>query len=1539
MSRVTIPSLLPGVSYGLQLRAVSNGATSDWSRSFTITPPGDTVAPATPTGLTTSQAGTSFIASWNANTESDLLRYVVRVTAPTFGTVFFNTVATNFDFPLDLNRSSFGTPKATIEISVAAMDRSGNLSAYVGPSSQTNPAPGNPTAFSGNGGPDVINLKWTGVTDSDLMEYRVYSGTTSGSQTTLVWKGLSTNVALQSIEYTTDKWFKVVAADVFGTESTTPPVVGPLKPTSAFLVDSTPPAVPTGLTATLTTQNTAGEILVSAAVSWTAVADPDNDLAGYKIGYRSVGSSDWQYTDVDYTSTSTKIDRLTAYVNYEFRIRSYDFSANYSAWSSTFTTTTAGTNAAPAAPTGLLGAAGASTVTVLWTENAETDVKNGNGMYEVQMDTVNTFNSANLQTIKTAAIVASFRTDGLAAGNRFIRVRAVDSFGLAGAYSSTLTVNQTDVGATEAYTQSRGMNLVTNGAGALGNNKNFTTLTFDAADRPFGGGSFHTTTQAALRFNDELMPVDVQKTYTLTAYARSRVPGNTTSKLYIGIAAFDVDGNAISSTHHMYVANTLTTLAAPLNPGDTTVTLTSAANWYNSTSTSQKGLIFWNYTDSKGYTYPENTYSRNVSASQNMWASGGITGNVITLSAPWAGAAYAAGTKVSNGSAGATYKYIAATNVNVPETWTKYTGYIGGVDYTGQNVANMFVPGTAYAKLLLLMNYTGSPAGSNQGIGGVSFSEVAAQNLLPNTMGGDVVIANTMAGDRVIANTLDANTLKANTSFVQDLNVKSTFTVGDASTAGVMRSYEYVSSSGAAGWRFADDGLIIKTGAIEAPALKIQDSDNIIPPEYASFEFVPSFYTGKLTVSGATNTIVTSGGRFGSQYLQSRATAAAAFGVSIGQNSTDYNFPLEPSATYIVSAWMKTGSVASNVSFRIRQNVGYTASFGAVTLPASGGWQRVTGSITTSGIASSGLLVIDSNTATIGAGFDVDGIQVERQVAGITTPSPWTPPGFTSVDGGIIRTGEIRSTSTTTVNGVSQPAWSINMSGNAQFGDAMVRGKILVGQSGADADAGQSFISSGNYVAATTGWKLDSSGNLEANSGTFRGTLSGGTILGGSGQFPASSSNVPGFTTIDGNGFSVNNDATTNLCTNPAFASLTGVSASTGTTAVLGGAAVTDYQSNVDIVPYVGATALKVYNTTQSGYVDISAGAAQPSTTYTISWVSATTNINDAPAATNVKGDFATMGIIRNDTSARIFTGRTGNVAIGRNAFAGLQAGALSTGIADIAALGWQVRTWITLTTPSDLPAGTILKLRLPAPRTAANGNETTLAVVYDAIQMEQKSYMTRYCDGDQPQCNWSGTRNASTSSRSAIKSFWTPTFDEPVFSGNVNSSIVTTNKLKLGTGALRGSNFVERFNSAVQSFNNAAWTDIPFESNAGSADRTAQDDGTITGPTFAQFLTNLNGMYQISTTYTFATNANGNRGLRIIAQSPGGTDSVIAQHGPYPAANFALAPHIITLPVLTYLPPGYKIRVQAYQSAGGVLASVAHSTTTPCRFTMAMVS
>lgn len=273
-------------------------------------------------------------------------------------------------------------------------------------------------------------------------------------------------------------------------------------------------------------------------------------------------------------------------------------------------------------------------------------------------------------------------------------------------YNALYNLQQATTVAMKNYVASRGQNLVTNGTALLGNNANFSSFTYDGSDAPIGsGGSFKDSTYNTTRFSDEIMPVDVNKTYRLTVSAKSN-PYISGAHCYIGVSHYDADGLNITSDYRMYLANTLTTLSQALNPGDTTVHLTSAANWNNATgATNNRRLIFWNYVNAEGYAWPAQTYSRNVSGT-DLWADGSIStvSNTITLRAGWTGSIIPAGTQVSQGSQGGTYAYIAASNVNVPNTWTQYTGIIGGIDATGNDVAGNFPYGTAGVKILFLNN-------------------------------------------------------------------------------------------------------------------------------------------------------------------------------------------------------------------------------------------------------------------------------------------------------------------------------------------------------------------------------------------------------------------------------------------------------------------------------------------------------------------------------------------------------------------------------------------------------------------------------------------------------------------------------------------------------------------------------------------------------------------------------------------------------------------------------------------------------------------
>ena len=290
------------------------------------------------------------------------------------------------------------------------------------------------------------------------------------------------------------------------------------------------------------------------------------------------------------------------------------------------------------------------------------------------------------------------------------------------------------------YVQSRGQNLITNGSGLLLNDYNFSSYDFDSSDTHGGGGSFKSAAAHGTFFNDELIPVDIERHYTLSMWIKS---GNTdgssydaNNKQYLGVVPYDIDGNVISPQHyHRVVGSTDTTLAVALNPGDTTMTLTDATGWSVSATDHLRQFCWFGYTNAKGYTYPDYTYTRNMSQTYyptlGTWTTSGKSGNVITFRLPWLGPALPAGTKVRNNQNGANYKYLAMGGTLATQTWSRKEGWIGGIDTTGVGSTNLFPYGTAYIKLLHLCNYLNFGINNTVRISDIVFQEIPLTNY-PN---------------------------------------------------------------------------------------------------------------------------------------------------------------------------------------------------------------------------------------------------------------------------------------------------------------------------------------------------------------------------------------------------------------------------------------------------------------------------------------------------------------------------------------------------------------------------------------------------------------------------------------------------------------------------------------------------------------------------------------------------------------------------------------------------------------------------------------
>ncbi|MDE3187681.1 MAG: hypothetical protein KGM96_09190 [Acidobacteriota bacterium] len=299
----------------------------------------------------------------------------------------------------------------------------------------------------------------------------------------------------------------------------------------------------------------------------------------------------------------------------------------------------------------------------------------------------------------------------------------------------------------QSYILSRSGNLVTNGTAYLKNNQNFPSLTYDGA-QGVTGGSFYSSTAQSAYFTNELMPVDTGLQYKMSLWATCLATCQSGNQLYAGITAFDIDQNQIFPEDYVYVSGTTTTLAAQLNPGDTTITLTSSANWAGSSSNSyQRQAIFWNYINAGGYAYPVGTYSKNNTTdgyggsyvTNGLWAVGGISGNVITLTAAWSGPTIPAGTSLSNTNPAGTYQYVAAGAAALTSSWQQFSGYISGTSVGGTQSNSAFAPGTAFIRGVFLLNY--GVTGQTTHIANIEFAPSMIAAGTTGSIGGSALTA------------------------------------------------------------------------------------------------------------------------------------------------------------------------------------------------------------------------------------------------------------------------------------------------------------------------------------------------------------------------------------------------------------------------------------------------------------------------------------------------------------------------------------------------------------------------------------------------------------------------------------------------------------------------------------------------------------------------------------------------------------------------------------------------------------------------------
>ena len=255
-------------------------------------------------------------------------------------------------------------------------------------------------------------------------------------------------------------------------------------------------------------------------------------------------------------------------------------------------------------------------------------------------------------------------------------------------------------------------NLVTNGFLEKNNNTNFPDLKYKSG--------FLTATASGKKMviSNEMIKVNTNKKYFQSVTMKS---DNQNSISYVGLNEYDIDKNEITIINIAFKKGSTTYLTPDLNNGDTEIHLQDASKLaYDNRN--NNGIIVWNYKDSTGYQYPEETYSRNVYNSIIEKDNIDKENNVIKLKTPWNNGEIEKGTKLSQTDGGSTFNYGLLNGEPIDNNWKKYTNILTG---EGSEVGNFsqFKSGTRYVKLLWLMNYNSS-ANTTIDIKDIIFSEI-----------------------------------------------------------------------------------------------------------------------------------------------------------------------------------------------------------------------------------------------------------------------------------------------------------------------------------------------------------------------------------------------------------------------------------------------------------------------------------------------------------------------------------------------------------------------------------------------------------------------------------------------------------------------------------------------------------------------------------------------------------------------------------------------------------------------------------------------
>lgn len=210
-------------------------------------------------------------------------------------------------------------------------------------------------------------------------------------------------------------------------------------------------------------------------------------------------------------------------------------------------------------------------------------------------------------------------------------------------------------------------------------------------------------------------PVRTDNEYRATIRHRALFDGaedpDYTIRHYIGTKSYDAEGHGIFPYSYLHQHTNFTELATSLTNGDMVINLVDGTGWQHNAAAHQNTVRLYPQQADGGFRYvapnghgydnftgdiTKNIYSRLYS----YGAIAGISGNTITLSAPWNKGNFAAGDKIVQSSSGGTFQYWLVQSCPLTAEFTEYqSAWLSGTSYS------VCPNGTGKAQLMLLPSY------------------------------------------------------------------------------------------------------------------------------------------------------------------------------------------------------------------------------------------------------------------------------------------------------------------------------------------------------------------------------------------------------------------------------------------------------------------------------------------------------------------------------------------------------------------------------------------------------------------------------------------------------------------------------------------------------------------------------------------------------------------------------------------------------------------------------------------------------------------